>query len=212
MGNREALLEAATRCIFEKGYGRTTARDVASAAGTSLAAIGYHFGSMDKLMAAAMINGMEQWGQTSDDALAAEPDTTRTREERFQAFWAHLIDGMPEQRPMWVASFESFTLIEHLPEIRSHIAEAVQTVRADFATMFGRTEDVADPEVARAIGSATYALLTGMLVQWLVDPANAPSGAELETGLRALLAGLDDTTPVSRRSRYRDVQWLPAVG
>ncbi|MGH4006514.1 MAG: TetR family transcriptional regulator, partial [Pseudonocardiaceae bacterium] len=44
MGNREDLLAGAKRCLYEKGYGRTTARDIAAAAGgVSLAAIGYHF-------------------------------------------------------------------------------------------------------------------------------------------------------------------------
>jgi AcrR family transcriptional regulator len=42
VGNREQLLEAAKRCLYEKGYSRTTARDIATAANVSLAAIGYH--------------------------------------------------------------------------------------------------------------------------------------------------------------------------
>ncbi|MGH3648185.1 MAG: TetR/AcrR family transcriptional regulator, partial [Micromonosporaceae bacterium] len=50
MGNREALLEGAKRCFHEKGYARTTARDIAQASGVSLAAIGYHFGSKEALM------------------------------------------------------------------------------------------------------------------------------------------------------------------
>ena len=33
MGNREALLEGAKRCLLEKGYSRTTARDIADEIG-----------------------------------------------------------------------------------------------------------------------------------------------------------------------------------
>jgi AcrR family transcriptional regulator len=192
VGNREALLDAATLCIFEKGYSRTTARDVASTAGTSLAAIGYHFGSMDKLMAAAMINGLSTWGDASDEALADVSGAGQSRAARFDAFWTHLIEGMPEQRPMWVASFEAFTMIERMPELRGHIAEAMGQVRTDFAEQFGRPEDAADEDGAHAIGSVVYALMVGVLTQWLVDPDAAPSAAELQTGLRGLLAGLDD--------------------
>ena len=36
--------------MLEKGYARTTARDIASAAGVSLAAIGYHFSSKEALL------------------------------------------------------------------------------------------------------------------------------------------------------------------
>jgi AcrR family transcriptional regulator len=32
MGNREALLEGARECLSERGYARTTARDIAAAA------------------------------------------------------------------------------------------------------------------------------------------------------------------------------------
>ena len=41
MGHREDLLEGAKRCLYEKGYARTTARDIVAASGTNLASIGY---------------------------------------------------------------------------------------------------------------------------------------------------------------------------
>jgi hypothetical protein len=50
ISNRDALLLAAKKCLWEKGYNRTTARDIASAAGVSLAAIGYHFSSKETLL------------------------------------------------------------------------------------------------------------------------------------------------------------------
>ncbi|WP_218934958.1 TetR/AcrR family transcriptional regulator [Actinomadura citrea] len=40
MGNREDLLGAAVRCIQEKGYAKTTLRDIAGVAGVSMAAVG----------------------------------------------------------------------------------------------------------------------------------------------------------------------------
>jgi AcrR family transcriptional regulator len=52
MGNREELIAGAKRCLIEKGFARTTARDIASASGVSLAAIGYHFGSKARSLSA----------------------------------------------------------------------------------------------------------------------------------------------------------------
>jgi hypothetical protein len=40
--------------------------------------------------------------------------------------------------------------------------------------------------VARAVGSLHQALFSGVLVQWLIDPARAPSAADLATALRAI--------------------------
>jgi hypothetical protein len=45
----------------EEGYARTTARDIAAAAGTSMAAIGYHFRSKDALLMAAMLEAFDEW-------------------------------------------------------------------------------------------------------------------------------------------------------
>lgn len=44
----------------------------------------------------------------------------------------------------------------------------------------------ADPARAQAVGSLHQALLSGMLVQWLVDPDRAPSAAELTLALLAV--------------------------
>src|SRR5690242_13541870 len=45
MGHRERLMVGARRCLEERGYARTTSRDVAAAAEAPLGAVNYHFGS-----------------------------------------------------------------------------------------------------------------------------------------------------------------------
>ena len=72
MGNREALLTAAKQCLLEKGYNRTTARDIASAAGVSLAAIGYHFSSKDALLTEALLLAFGEWDQDLQQALRTQ--------------------------------------------------------------------------------------------------------------------------------------------
>jgi AcrR family transcriptional regulator len=69
VGNREALLAGARQCLFEPGYARTTARDIAAAAGVSLAAIGYHFGSKEALLNAAIIEATIEWGEQLERVL-----------------------------------------------------------------------------------------------------------------------------------------------
>src|SRR5262252_2857415 len=76
MGNREALLAGAKRCLIEKGYAATTARDIAAASGVSLAAIGYHFGSKDALLNQAVFESIGEWGQDLQDTLAAAGPVT----------------------------------------------------------------------------------------------------------------------------------------
>jgi hypothetical protein len=44
----------------------------------------------------------------------------------------------------------------------------------------------AEPEKAQAVGSVHQALLSGILVQWLVDPDRAPSAGDLTSALRTI--------------------------
>jgi hypothetical protein len=46
----------------------------------------------------------------------------------------------------------------------------------------------AEPERARQIGSFYYAILSGLMAQWLVDPHNAPSGSDLAATLGEVLS------------------------
>jgi hypothetical protein len=43
-----------------------------------------------------------------------------------------------------------------------------------------------DEEKTRAIGSLHQALVSGVLVQWLIDAGRAPSSAQLALGLQAI--------------------------
>jgi hypothetical protein len=45
---------------------------------------------------------------------------------------------------------------------------------------------VADEAKGKLVGSFYQALLTGVLVQWLIDPERAPSGRDLAEALRTI--------------------------
>src|SRR5437762_13422393 len=48
---RAAILNAAERLYAERGFGDVTLRDIVAEAGVNLAAVNYHFGSKDELIA-----------------------------------------------------------------------------------------------------------------------------------------------------------------
>jgi len=188
MGNREDLLAGAKQCLREKGYARTTARDIATASGVSLAAIGYHFGSKDALMNQALFEAIGDWGLELQTVVAAELPADATTLRRFEVTWQRMIELFERHRPLMAASFEVFTLIEHVPEFREFYGHAVQEARKGLGALFLHVdEDTIDVRTARTAGSIYYALLVGVMAQWLVDPVNAPSAAELTEGLRVLM-------------------------
>ena len=137
MGNREDLLEGAMRCLLEKGYTRTTARDIAQASGVSLAAIGYHFGSKDVLLNEALRGAIEEWGDTIAAAMAAATATDAGPAERFEATWASVLESFAASRPLWAIQFEALAHIKRTPELRPTFADANRQARLGLAEMFG---------------------------------------------------------------------------
>lgn len=189
MGHREKLLAGAKRCLYEKGYARTTARDIVAASGTNLASIGYHFGTKEALLNAAMIEAIDEWGEELQRILAADVDAEPI--ERFESTWTRLIESFEAHRPMLVASFEAFAPAQRSPELRKQLADGQEEGRFGLAALFQRIEESAvDERTARTVGSFYLALLSGMIAQWLVDPERAPSGRDLTEGLREILASV----------------------
>ncbi|MFG3686586.1 TetR/AcrR family transcriptional regulator [Micromonospora sp. NPDC047740] len=184
MGNREDLLAGAKRCLIEKGYTGTTARDVATAAGTSLAAIGYHFRTTKALLNEALIEAMAEWGEELGRALAEDTDATATPEQRFEATWERIIESFARLRPLWAIQFELIAQMDRLPELRAAFATANHQARIGLAEVFHRVDPAADEPTALALGAFHQALLGGLAAQYLVDPEAAPSAAELTRALR----------------------------
>jgi AcrR family transcriptional regulator len=185
MGNREKLLDGALQCLLEKGYAATTARDIAGAAGVSLAAINYHFRTTEALLSEALQRALEQWGEEMERALGAATDVTNPA-ERFEAVWASVIASVTANRSLWTTQFEVVTQLGRRPEPSAEWVEAQGQAQAGLAALFHGVDPGAEPDLARVIGGFYQALLTGVVVQHLIVPDQAMSGRDLALALRAV--------------------------
>ena len=190
MGNREDLLAGAKRCLYKKGYARTTARDIAAAAGTSLAAIGYHYGSTEALMNAALLDAVGEWGEEVQRALNADLGRDADPMERFEWYWTRVTDSFGSHRELWAATIEILSQIDRVPEVREALAQGIQEGRLAWASLLQGIDPETEKKKAWAVGSFYQALLSGILVQWLIDPEHAPSGHDLADALRIIAAGV----------------------
>ena len=193
MGHREDLLEGAKRCLLEKGFARTTARDIVRASGTNLASIGYHYGSKDALLAQAYVSLVEGMGDAFEGdgaATSAEPGSL----ERFQEVWSNVIGTMRAPGSIWHLSMEIVVMGDQLPERRDHLARAQREAGRGFVPMLmgGREEDVSD-ETTDTLGMFYVTLMTGLIAQWSFDPKTAPTAEQLTEGLRQVIAGATKT-------------------
>jgi AcrR family transcriptional regulator len=185
MGNREALLAGAKRCIAEKGYAHTTARDIVAASGTNLASIGYHFGSKDALLDAAILDWFNDWDGDVEAALRDQHDGSPT--DRLAAFLDVVLGNTRNERALAAASLQWVAQIEFSDRVRGQLAETYARARREFAAMLlGVAEDEVDDDTARAVGSLGLALVNGVVLQALIDPDRAPSGRDVAAAVRAV--------------------------
>ncbi|MBF6464523.1 TetR/AcrR family transcriptional regulator [Nocardia beijingensis] len=181
MGTREDLLAAAKQCLAERGYARTTVREIVAASGSNLAAINYHFGTRDKLLNQAMIESSAEAVQRI--AVALPQDDLDTPAARLEVFWRELIASFTDDRPLWSANIEGLAQALHSPEVRAELATAQERAREQIWQLFGPTRGA---DADRAVGAVLHALIGGLMAQWLVDPEHAPSPDDLIAGLRTL--------------------------
>ncbi|MET7399183.1 TetR/AcrR family transcriptional regulator [Dactylosporangium sp. NPDC005572] len=190
MGHREDLLDGAVRCLYEKGYARTTARDIVAASGTNLGSIGYHYGSTEALLNTALMKAIETWGHELATVLLGPGGEELTGLARFEAYWTRVLDTMAAHRPVLVATFDAVIQMDRAPELRAMLTDGMQGARALWAHVFHHIDAAVEGEKARQVGSFYQALLSGVIAQWLIDPANAPSGRDLAEALRTIAAEL----------------------
>jgi AcrR family transcriptional regulator len=203
MGNREALLLGAKRCLLEKGFARTTARDIAAAAGVSLAAIGYHFSSKEALLTEALLLAFGDWDQELRRALGKKGSASASPAQRFESTWARLIETFETHRSLWVANIELFSQMNRMPEIRSALGDNLQVARSELAALFLNEEQNAISEhTAQTIGKFHHVLLSGLIMQWLIDPEHALSAHDLTGALRTIAAGIE-TDPKSTKPKHK---------
>ncbi|MEU9232604.1 TetR/AcrR family transcriptional regulator [Streptomyces subrutilus] len=195
MGHREDLLEGAKKCLVEKGFVRTTARDVVKASGANLASIGYHYGSKDALLAQAFTALTQELGEVFQDGAEAEGNSV----ERFRAVWEGLLARREAAGPVWSAGLEVALAGDRMPQLRELLAASQAEGRRGLVAMLTGTpqEEVTERE-ERTLGSVYQALLNGLMVQWLLDPKSAVGAEEFTEGMRAAAAALARPEPATQ--------------
>ena len=187
--SREQLLAGAIECLQAKGYARTTARDIAASSGANLASIGYHFGSKEGLLNAAIIRMYEDWTRRIGEAAFATPDAPPL--ERITLSWVAMINAFDEQRPLLVAFVESIAQVERSEQLRVQMAEHLNESRALVGDMVAASlgppakELGVDPKV---VASFLIAVFDGLVIQWLLSPDDTPTGEELTQSLGGALS------------------------
>jgi AcrR family transcriptional regulator len=189
MTNREALLESAITSLQDKGYAGTTARDVADGAGVSLGAIGYHFGTIQELLDAALAEAVRRWFEPLI-GLLSQPQPPPSFEQLGPAL-DRLLDTLAGHRPLVIAYFEALLRAERSVRLRTELAADLdafhQALTAGIENLLTSQSETAmpDPHAAASLVMATF---DGLIIQWLLAPDQVPTGQQIAETLKRTAA------------------------
>jgi AcrR family transcriptional regulator len=148
----------------------------------SLAAIGYHFGSKEELLKAALRRSLERWGDEISGLKQDMPGSVAEVADRFVGTWDRVIDSFRESSKLWAVQFELLAALEREPELRQSFAAETRHARIALANLFDTIPE--DNEEAEKLGAFYQVLLAGLAAQWLSDPETTPSGDDLLVSIR----------------------------
>ncbi|MBD8080029.1 TetR/AcrR family transcriptional regulator [Cellulosimicrobium arenosum] len=193
MGNREDLLAGARQVILERGVARATARDIASTAGVSLAAIGYHFGSKEKLITAALV---ESLGGGVGDAMESVVQETASLPliDGFAALWNRMPEVFAENREALLASLENAVRVLRDSEAGREMAEATSHGYLGTLEHLRAARPELDEADLEAVAKLDFVLVQSLGMLWLLNPDAVPSGDDLARAV-AVIATTPAATP-----------------
>ncbi|WP_018684348.1 TetR/AcrR family transcriptional regulator [Actinokineospora enzanensis] len=171
---RTEIIEATLQVIERAGVSGVTHRSVAAAAGIPPASITYHFGALDDLLEAALV-------QAAADLVDRVRELIESRrikgDDPAGAVAEMLAEALGPRRARTAARYELYLLAARRPDLRP-----VARLWLDVLTSLGRRPD--------EVGFRAFlAGIDGMLAQGLIDD-EPPTAAELLPVVRHLLAPL----------------------
>lgn len=188
--HKERLLDGALACLRSKGYAKTTARDIAAAADANLASIGYHYGSTEALLNAALIEGFRAWTQRI--SAAVEDVESDEPVERLRQSWEAIVSELGSQEGLLQAFLEALAPAARSPGLRHELAGFYRETREEIGGVVAESlgDDAQSRAAARVIASLLMALSDGLQLQWFLEPDEMPRADEISAAALAAASSL----------------------
>lgn len=184
---RQRLLDGTRACIRSRGLVATTSREITATAGVNLAAITYHFGSKDELVAEALLGSLRASLAPALDVLASEGDpATRT----VNAV-ATLVASFEQQRDEAPVYLEALVHALRLPSLHNGVVALWAQLRDGLIEQMDamRDEGVLPAWVqSHSMAALLIATANGLVLQVTLDPDGPKLSAMAEQFARVLLS------------------------
>ncbi len=169
-GTRDRLLQATQGCLRARGLAETSSRAITERAGANLAAITYHFGSKDQLVAVALASELQEWTQPVLGLLDEPQDPARRLLDAIGALTA----TFEKQRERVPGLLEVFVHAARDPDPENPIATSWRDLRNRVASVIDelRVSGAVPVWVAPdAMAALILAVAAGTVVSVTVEPS-----------------------------------------
>jgi AcrR family transcriptional regulator len=169
-GTRERLVAATQGCLRTRGLADTSSRAITDLAGANLAAITYHFGSKERLVAAALAAELQAWTQPVLELLDHPGDPAT----RLLGAVSALNATFEAQRERLPGLLEVFVHAARDPDPDNPVSATWTDLRNRLTTVI---EELLSNELVPAwvapepMASLILAVAAGTVVSVTVDPA-----------------------------------------
>lgn len=163
-------MAGARKAILERGLAKVTARDIASAAGVSLAAIGYHFGSKDRLVTETLTQTMGEGVGDAFEAAIRDAGEGRSLAESTPFSWNGMVDAVQEHKDALLLSLENSVRVARSEESQHYMVEAMESAHSDLAATLRDVYPELSEAEALAVSKLYFAVFQGIAVLWLIAP------------------------------------------
>ena len=182
---REAVLKAALSVFGARGYNNGALAEIAAQAGMTHAGVLHHFGSKEALLIAVL-----QYRDGEEVAGIA-----RREQPTGKAFLGHLLDTVRENttRPGVVQAYAvlSAESVTDGHPAQEYFRGRLTGLREKLVGVINEATDfVADQQEVHETASALIAVMDGLQVQWLLDPAAVDMPRTVELVLEELVGRL----------------------
>jgi AcrR family transcriptional regulator len=158
-----------------------TARVLAAESGANLASIGYHFGSKDALLTAAVVEGLDRWLLHIAERLAELP-----RQHDHSAVIRQAVDVVNQTRHEHESVARAFVASlargHHDPEVAQRLTSGFMRTRPRVAELL----DLGSDSTGTDAGAVMHALFTGLLVQSLLSEELVLDAARTQAALHRI--------------------------
>ena len=173
---KEALLGATVRVVATKGMRGMTFRAVADEAGVNNTLIAHHFGTRDRLLAAAL-----EWSMERSIGLANLGEYASDAE----AFRSALIENVLSEPALQVFQFEMVLESSRRPDLQPAVRKLYQRYVSELAQ--GRS--LLGMSSSEGLDRAMFAALDGLVLQYLSHAISVEELAEAVDALGAAVTG-----------------------